>query len=136
MVPPPPAAWLPPHFRSEERCLQAAGISGWPALAALPDASLRRLAAPGRASEARLLRLRGQARLVVEAELTPAEAALLLHAGVASAAALATADPQALHRQVGRLQRRLTGLGVEPPDLAAVQAWILRARRRTGRSRN
>jgi hypothetical protein len=136
VVPRSVSGWLPPHFRLEESCLRAAGIEGWPALATLDDAALRRLAAPGRASEARLRRLRGQARLMVEGGLGGQEAALLLHAGVASVEALAAADPDGLHRQVGRLQRRLTGVVVDPPDLATVRAWILNARRGPGRSRN
>jgi hypothetical protein len=77
------------------------------------------------------VRLRGQARLVVELDLHPGQAALLLHAGVPDRRSLATADPQQLWRQTGRLQRRLTGAAVPPPDLAQVQRWIARARRDT-----
>ena len=136
MAPRSSAAWLPPHFRREELGLRQAGITTWSALAALEDAALDQLAGGGGASQLRLRRLRAQARLIEALALAPAEAALLLHAGVASAAALATADPDALHRQLGRLQRRLTGVAVDPPTLALVQAWIRRARRGPGRSRN
>lgn len=75
-----------------------------------------------------LTRLRGLARLVSELELDPGQAALLLHAGVPDAASLASADAQRLWVLTGRLQRRLTGTAVAPPDLATLRRWIERAR--------
>lgn len=127
---------LPPHFERERRLLQQEGVTSWLALAALEEASLRRLGRAGLASEARLIRLRAQARLVCQLGLQPAEAALLLHAGVAEVRALAEADPQRLWLQVGRLQRRLTGLEVAPPSLATLRNWIGRARTRSSRPGN
>ncbi len=129
-------AALPAHFDREVRCLEAVGVTSWEALAALDPAGLRRLAADGRSSEARLLRLRAQGRLLLELELAPEQAALLLHAGIADGRALAEADPQRLWVQVGRLQRRLTGPAVPPLPLATLREWIARARRCSGRSGN
>jgi len=117
-----------PHLRREQRRLEAAGIGSWRQLAALNDAALRQLAAAGEASEQRLTLLRGQARLVDGVGLEPEVAALLLHAGIASPAGLAAADPQQLLVQVGRLQRGLLGRAAPPTTLAAVQGWIRRAR--------
>jgi hypothetical protein len=116
--------------------LEQAGVRRWEELAALRDAQLRSLAAAGTASEARLRRLRGQAQLVVEVGLAPADAALLLHAGIPSRQALAEADPQRLLLQVGRLQRTLAGDSLPPIDRALVRDWIRRARRASGRSAN
>ena len=66
-------AFRPPaHFRHEQQELERRGLASWAALAALADADLRRLAAEGRASEQRLRRLRGQARLIQEVGVTPA----------------------------------------------------------------
>jgi hypothetical protein len=123
-------------MRREQQRLRRAGIESWEALAGLDDAQLRQLAASVEASEAKLIRLRGQARLVSAVELAPAEAALLLHGGIASPAGLAAADPQQLLLQLGRLQRRLTGAAVPPVDLAQVLGWIRRARQVSGRSPN
>ncbi len=125
-----------PHLRREEQRLRREGIDSWHELAGLDDARLRDLAASGEASEARLIRLRGQARLVSAVGLAPEEAALLLHGGIASPAGLAAADPQLLLVQLGRLQRRLTGSTVPPVDLPQVLAWIRRARQASGRSPN
>ncbi|MBE9172883.1 DUF4332 domain-containing protein [Cyanobium sp. LEGE 06143] len=125
---------MPPHFVREERQLTAAGIGSWSGLAGLDDTALRRLGRAGGASEARLIRLRGQARLVIDVGLEPAEAALLLYAGVPDRRALAEADPQRLLVQMGRLQRRLTGLAAPMLSLARLRQWIQRARDR--RTRN
>jgi hypothetical protein len=130
------SGWLPPHFRSEERVLNLRGIRGWEAVAALADPMLRELAADGRCSEARLVRLRGQARLMGDLDLAPEEAALLLHAGIADRRGLASCDPQAVHRQLGRLQRSLAGSTLAPVPLPRLLEWIQRARSGSGRSWN
>ena len=64
-----PLGALPAHFRREQQQLEAAGICSWKALAELNDASLRQFGRQGGASERRLIKLRGQARLVVEVGL-------------------------------------------------------------------
>lgn len=122
---------LASHARRERAALEAAGCHDWPALAALADRQLEQLALAAAVSLPTLVRLRGQARLVVELDLDPADAALLLHAGIPDRSGLADADPQQLWRQTGRLQRRLTGRAVPPPDLAQVRRWIALARRAT-----
>ena len=127
---------LPRHLQREQSQLEAAGISHWPQLACLSDAQLRQLSRPGGASEAGLIKLRGQARLVVAVALEPAEAALLLYAGIADPRGLAAADPHQLHRSIGRLQRSLTGEAVPMVDLATLRRWIQRARQGSGRSLN
>ena len=125
---------VPHQFRSEVRVLRAAGIGDWGGLAPLEDARLRQLAAPGQASEARLKRLRAQARLIGDLHLRPEEASLLLHAGIPGAVALGGADPQRLLNQVHRLQRRLTGPSVPLLAMATLRLWIGRAQ--ASRSRN
>jgi hypothetical protein len=126
-----PAWQLPSHAAAEARVLDRHGVRSWQALAGLDDPQLQRLASEDTASEPTLRRLRGQARLVVAVGLDPAHAALLLHAGIADARGLARADPQQLWVQTGRLQRRLTGQAVTPPDLTTVRGWIAQARRAT-----
>ncbi len=125
---------VPHQFRSEVTVLRAAGIGDWGGLAQLEDSRLRQLAAPGQASEARLKRLRAQARLIGDLHLRPEEASLLLHAGIPGAAALGGADPQRLLNQVHRLQRRLTGSSVPLLAMATLLLWIGRAQ--ASRSRN
>jgi hypothetical protein len=115
---------LPSHFHQESSALREAGISSWEQLTGVSEERLRQLVRPGGASEARLLRLRAQAKLMAAAGLAPREASLLLHAGIAEASALAAANPQHLLIQVQRLWRRLIGPGAPPVNLATVRGWI------------
>lgn len=124
------------HFQREQRLLERHGLASWAALASLAEADLLRLAADGQASEQRLRRLRGQARLIEEVGLTPAQASLLLYAGIPSRAALAEAQPDLLLRQLGRFQRQLLGRAATPLDQATLLGWIRRARAGPGRSPN
>jgi len=118
---------LPPHFRRERERLAAVGIDTWSQLAELDQDRLRQLGRTPGTSEARLIRLRGQARLVVALDLAPADAALLLHAGIATARGLEQADPHRLLQQIHRLQRQLTGCAVPLLDLATLRCWMVRA---------
>jgi hypothetical protein len=127
---------LPPHFAREATRLRQAGIDSWRALAGLPDRQLRELGEAGGASEARLLRLRAQAQLMVAVDLSAPEASLLLLAGIATPAGLAQADPERLERQVGRLQRQLLGTAATPIDGVLLREWIRRARQSSGRPGN
>ena len=127
---------LASHFKAEAAVLQAAAIEAWPQLAALTDADLRRWASSGRASDQRLLKLRGQARLVVQVGLEPEEAALLLYAGIATAQGLAQASHQQLLVQLGRLERSLTGMAPPRVDGVTLQRWIRQARQASARPPN
>lgn len=128
---------LPSHFSRESQRLREAGITTWAALASLDATKLRDLGRSGGASEARLIRLRAQAQLVVDLDLAPGDAALLLHAGIASCAGLAQADPHRLLQQVSRLQRQLIGPAAVGLELTTLRRWIQRAaQHQAGRSAN
>ncbi len=114
--------------------LQKYGVDSWDELAALSDGQLRVLSSQGGALERQLRKLRGQAQLVVELQLQPHEAALLLYAGVASSRGLAQASPQQLLTQLGRLERSLTGMAPARIDATTVRLWIQRAQQASSRS--
>lgn len=126
---------LPRHFFREARVLAEAGIHAWADLAPVEDSGLRQLVQRSLASEARLRRLRAQARLIVGLDLPAEAAALLLHGGIPDVSSLAVADPDDLLRRLQRLERSLLQ-GQSRLQLLDLQGWILRARRQTGRSRN
>ena len=84
----PPLRDLPQSFRREQQELDEAGIDDWLQLRDLDDAQLSRLARSGRASPRNLKRLRAIAGLVCDLNLAPPDAALLMHAGIASKACL------------------------------------------------
>ena len=119
---------LPQSFRREKQELDQAGINRWSTIRALTDLELSRLARSGQASARNLKRLRGMAELVCVLNLPPQDAALLMHAGIATPAALAACSPERLVRQTGRLER---SLGTKRPavvDLQVAGDWIRRAR--------
>ena len=122
---------LPQSFRYEQNDLAAAGIDSWPDLRDLSDATLSRLVRTGRSSARNLHRLRGMAVLVCDLELAPQDAALLMHAGIASASALAACTPERLVRQTGRLERSLGSGRRAVVDLTVAQHWIRRSRQLT-----
>lgn len=124
---------LPSHFAREQAVLIEAGIQSWPAIAALSDRDLDQLSRRGGALERQLRKLRGQAQLVVELDLEPYQAALLLYAGIASRQGLAAASPQQLLTQLGRLERSLTGMAPARITPALIRTWIKRAQE-AGRS--
>ena len=119
---------LPQSFRREKQELDRAGINRWSNICALTDLQLSQLARSGQASSRNLKRLRGMANLVCSLDLSPQDAALLMHAGIATPAALAACTPERLVRQTGRLER---SLGTKRPavvDLRVAGDWIRRAR--------
>ena len=118
---------LPSHFAREQAVLIEAGLQSWPAIAALSDRDLDQLSRRGGALERQLRKLRGQAQLVVELDLEPYQAALLLYAGIASRQGLAAASPQQLLTQLGRLERSLAGMAPARITPALVRTWIKRA---------
>ena len=119
---------LPQSFRREKLELDRAGINRWSTIRGLTDLELSQLARSGQASARNLKRLRGMADLVCGLDLPPQDAALLMHAGIATRAALAACSPERLVRQTGRLER---SLGTKRPavvDLRVASDWIQRAR--------
>ena len=121
---------LPQGFRDEQHDLEQAGITNWEQLRDLTDQQLSRLVATGRSTARNLKRLRGIADLVCCLNLAPADAALLMHAGFATVAAIASSSPQDITNRTGRLERQL-GSGRAPVvDLSIAKRWILLARAR------
>ncbi len=119
---------LPQSFLREKQELDRAGINRWSRIRALTDLELSQLARSGQASARNLKRLRGMADLVCGLNLPPQDAALLMHAGIATPAALATCSPERLVRQTGRLERSLGTSRPAVVDLRVANDWIQRAR--------
>ena len=119
---------LPQSFRREKQELEEAGINDWLNLRDLNEAELSRLARSGRASPRNLKRLRAIAGLVCDLDLAPPDAALLMHAGIASRAALAATTPERVVQQTGRLERSLGTGRPAVVDLATARRWVQRAR--------
>ena len=119
---------LPQSFRREQQELEAAGLVQWEQLRDLSDTGMSRLCHSGRASARNFKRLRAIAALVCDLDLAPQDAALLMHAGIASRAALAGSTPERIVQQTGRLERSLGTGRPAVVDLATARRWIERAR--------
>ena len=119
---------LPQSFRREQQELDRAGINRWSTIRGLTDLELSQLARSGQASARNLKRLRGMANLVCGLNLPPQDAALLMHAGIATPSALAACSPERLVRQTGRLERSLGTGRPAVVDLRVASDWIQRAR--------
>ena len=119
---------LPQSFRREQKELEAAGLVQWEQLRDLSDTGMSRLCRSGRASARNFKRLRAIAALVCDMDLAPHDAALLMHAGIASRAALAESTPERIVQQTGRLERSLGTGRPAVVDLPTARRWIERAR--------
>ena len=130
MKPEDPLQDLPQGMRDEGKQLLTSGITTWGELQALDELQISRLAASGRASARNLRRLKGMADLACDPDLAPQDAALLMHAGLATVTAIAGSTPQELVTRTGRLERQLRSGRPPVVDLALARRWILRARER------
>ena len=115
---------LPQNLRHERDALQDAGLTTWGEVRQLDELRISRLAASGRASARNLKRVRGMAELVCAPDLAPADAALLMHAGLATVAAIAGSSPQDVVNRTGRLERQLRSGRPPVVDLAVARRWI------------
>ena len=130
MRPEDPLQDLPQGLRDEQKQLLASGMTTWGQLQALDALQISRLSASGRASARNLRRLQGMADLACRLDLAPQDAALLMHAGLASVKAIAGSSPQELVTRTGRLERQLRSGRAPVVDLALARRWILLARER------
>ncbi|HGY5532001.1 MAG: DUF4332 domain-containing protein [Prochlorococcus sp.] len=121
---------LPQSFRHEHAQLINAGITTWIALKHLEGNELNNLTKGSLATVRNLKRLQGIAALVCELNLNPANAALLVHSGLATTAVLAAASPNDVVRQTGRLQRQLNSNQQSLVNLATASRWIQLAKNR------
>ena len=120
---------LPQNLRHERDALQDAGLNTWGQVRQLDEIRISRLAASGRASARNLKRVRGMAELVCDLDLAPADAALLMHAGLATVAAIAGSTPQDVVNRTGRLERQLRSGRPPVVDLAVARAGSVSRKR-------
>ncbi len=121
---------LPENFREEKKQLLEEGFNTWLSVKKLKDSEITELAQKGRSTTHNLNRLRGIATLICDINLSQADAALLIHAGIASAKALAALNPQELIQATGRLERQLNTHRNPVVDLSKANSLIQRAKNR------
>ena len=120
---------LSKNFQDEVRQLKSKGFNNWGSLENLQDKELHRIAQNSRATTRNLIILRGMATFICQINLSQSEAALLLHAGIASLNSLSSLTPSEVIKRTGRLERQLN-LGRKPyVDLRIAREWIENAKR-------
>ncbi len=120
---------LPKHLQEEVKQLLRQGIQDWYSLKCLKKSDLYVLSKNSRATPRNLEFLHGMATLICKMNLSQSEAALLLHAGIATTEALASLTPSELILKTGRLERQLKTSRKPYVDLKLAKFWIERANR-------
>ena len=99
---------LPSNFRHEKEFLKSNNLNTWESIHKLNDMNISHLLQKkSLCTESRLKKIRAIAIFIIELNLTPHQAYLLLHAGIGSLKTLSTLNPYSLKQKIGRLERRM-----------------------------
>ncbi len=115
------------NFQDEEAALLTIGINSWEKINSLSPKAIDDLTRTSRATLKNLNRIKLIALFVCKLRLSPSEAALLMHSGVASIKALANSTPQEIIYRTGLLKRQLNLYSNNCLDLNTANNWIKRA---------
>jgi len=120
---------LPINFRHEKSYLIKNNLDSWEKLRNLSNSEINKiLKSDPLCTQSRLIKIRAISVFIIDLELSPHEAYLLLHSGISSIKSLSTLDPFTLRKTIGRLQRNLNLNIVKDIDLAVLKGWILKAK--------
>ena len=99
---------LPVNFRHEKEFLKNNNFNTWESIYKLTDMQIYHfLQRKSLCTESRLKKIRAIALFIIELNLTPHQAYLLLHAGIGSLKTLSTLNPDSLKQKIGRLERKM-----------------------------
>ena len=99
---------LPVNFRHEKEFLKNKNLNNWESIYKLTDIQISNfLQQKSLCTESRLKKIRAIALFIIELNLTPHQAYLLLHAGIGSLKTLSTLNPDSLKQKIGRLERKM-----------------------------
>ena len=120
---------LPINFRHERDFLKKNNFNTWKSIYKLTDMQISHfLQQKSLCTESRFKKIRAIALFIIELNLTPHQANLLLHSGIGSLRTLSTLNPDSLKQKIGRLERRMgvrTQLNVNQKLL---KDWIKRSK--------
>ncbi len=121
------------NFHDEETALLSIGVNTWEKVNELNQNNLNHLAETSRATLKNLNRIKSISLFVCNLKLTPSEASLLMHSGIASIKALANSSPQEIIFKTGRLKRQLSFYSDQSLGLNTAKNWIERANELLGK---
>ena len=121
---------LPINFRHEKEFLINNNFDSWQKIRNLSDSEIKEIIkAESLCTESRLIKIRAIAIFIIDLNIFPHEASLLLHCGVGNIKTLSNLNPESLKKKIGRLERNLNIKTQSNLDLSAMKSWILRAQK-------
>ena len=120
---------LPVNFRHEKEFLKNKNIKTWESIHKLTDMQINHfLQQNSLCTESRLKKIRAIALFIIELNLTPHQAYLLLHAGIGSLKTLSTLNPYSLKQKIGRLERKMGVRTKSDINQKLLKDWIKRSK--------
>ena len=120
---------LPSNFRHEKEFLKSNNLNTWESIHKLNDMNISHLLQKkSLCTESRLKKIRAIAIFIIELNLTPHQAYLLLHAGIGSLKTLSTLNPYSLKQKIGRLERRMGVRTQSDLNQKLLKDWIKRSK--------
>ena len=120
---------LPVNFRHEKEFLKNKNLNTWESIHNLTDIQISQfLREKSLCTESRFKKIRAIALFIIELDLTPHQAYLLLHAGIGSLKTLSTLNPYALKQKIGRLERRMGVKTQSEINQKLLKGWIKRSK--------
>jgi len=120
---------LPVNFRHEKEFLKNKNINTWESIHKLTDMQINHfLQQKSLCTESRLKKIRAIALFIIELNLTPHQAYLLLHAGIGSLKTLSTLNPYSLKQKIGRLERKMGVRTKSEINQKLLKDWIKRSK--------
>ena len=121
---------LPINFRHEKEFLINNNFDSWRKIRNLSDSKIKEIIkADSLCTESRLIKIRAISIFIIDLELLPHEASLLLHCGVGNIKTLSNLNPESLKKKIGRLERNLNIRTQSNLDLSLMKSWILKAKK-------
>ncbi len=120
---------LPVNFRHEKEFLKNKNINTWESIHKLTDMQINHfLQQKSLCTESRFKKIRAIALFIIELNLTPHQAYLLLHAGIGSLKTLSTLNPYSLKQKIGRLERKMRVRTKLEINQKLLKDWIKRSK--------
>ena len=120
---------LPSNYRHEREFLKSNNLNTWESIHKLNDMNISHLLQKkSLCTESRLKKIRAIALFIIELNLTPHQAYLLLHAGIGSLKTLSTLNPYSLKQKIGRLERRMGVRTQSEVNQKLLKDWIKRSK--------
>ena len=120
---------LPVNFRHEKEFLKNKNLNTWESIHKLTDMQISHfLQQKSLCTESRLKKIRAIALFIIELNLTPHQAYLLLHAGIGSLKTLSTLNPYSLKQKIGRLERKMGVRTQSDINQKLLKGWIKRSK--------